>query len=182
MNAELQSLVQQRVFQVVERPPNVKVFPTRYVYKTKLNQYSQPVRNKSCIVVGGHLQQAGLDYQDISARTARYDTTRLLLAFAIQQGYGIRHYDITTAFLNAPLSPSDQVHVKPLPNFPTPPNHVWLLQKAMYGLHQAPKAWEGHITSLLTEPPLTFIQSKNDPSIFYYFVVHEASSDQPPPL
>jgi hypothetical protein len=59
--------------------------------------------------------------------------------------------DVKSAFLNGPLH--ELVYVKQPPGFEDPhfPIHVYKLDKAVYGLKQAPHAWYEHLKELLVD-------------------------------
>lgn len=65
-------------------------------------------------------------------------TVNLVLSFAFSSGWSIRQTDIQNAFLHGNLS--EEVYMYQPPGFSHPlyPNHVCRLQKAIYGLKQAP--------------------------------------------
>ncbi|KAK1698641.1 hypothetical protein QYE76_015338 [Lolium multiflorum] len=71
----------------------------------------------------------------------RFESIRILLAFAAHYGFKLQQMDVNSAFLNGPLH--EEVYVKQPPGFEDPhfPDHVFKLNKALYGLKQAPRAW-----------------------------------------
>jgi hypothetical protein len=74
----------------------------------------------------------------------------------------ITHLDIKTAFLNSPLE--EIVWCNPPLGVNVPPGHKLRLNKAMYGLKQAPKAWNIVLTKTLLT--LGFVPSTADPCLY----------------
>jgi hypothetical protein len=66
---------------------------------------------------------------------------RLLLAIAAHYGWGVHHMDVKSAFLNGELQ--EEVYVQQPPGFVDEKHRhkVLRLHKALYGLRQAPRAW-----------------------------------------
>eukprot|EP00971_Amphidinium_carterae_P025265 499008-Amphidinium_carterae.3 len=84
---------------------------------------------------------------------------------ACENNWVIATSDISGAFLHAPLT--EEVHVTPPPEIYTSeaqPGVVWKLKHALYGLRQAPKAWQQHLTQVLSFMGL--IQLKSDSCMF----------------
>ena len=73
---------------------------------------------------------------------ARLETIRLLLALAAKKGWKVHHLDVKSAFLNGELQ--EEVYVSQPDGFViTGKEHmVYRLNKALYGLRQAPRALE----------------------------------------
>ena len=71
-----------RTWKLVDRPRNRKVIGVKWIFKTKLNPDGTICKHKARLVVKGYAQQYGLDYQETFAPVARYDTIKLILAFA----------------------------------------------------------------------------------------------------
>ena len=69
-------------WQLVDRPTNRKVIGVKWIFKTKLNPDGTICKHKAILVVKGYAQQYGVDYQETFAPVARYDTIKLILAFA----------------------------------------------------------------------------------------------------
>ena len=69
------------------------------------------------------------------------EAVRLLLALAAHEGWEVHHMDVKTAFLNGDLQ--EEVFVEQAPGFAQAgqEHKVYRLHKALYGLHQAPRAW-----------------------------------------
>ena len=57
----------------------------RWVYKTKLNEKREVDKCKARLVVKGYAQRYGIDYGEVFAPMARWDTIRLILALAAQK-------------------------------------------------------------------------------------------------
>ncbi|GKB75177.1 putative ribonuclease H-like domain-containing protein, partial [Tanacetum coccineum] len=70
-------------------------------------------RNKARLVAQGHRQEESIDYEEVFAPVARIEAIRLFLDYASFMGF------------------KDPDH----------PNKVYKVVKALYGLHQAPRAW-----------------------------------------
>ena len=50
-------------------------------------------------------------------------------------------------------------------------SHVWKLNKALYGLKEAPRGWYAHIDNYLTR--LIFTKSEADPNLYFKVVTNE---------
>ncbi|XP_069151908.1 uncharacterized protein [Solanum lycopersicum] len=69
-------------WQLVDRHRNRKVIGVKWIFKRKLNTDGTICKHKARLVVKGYAQQYGVDYQETFAPVARYDTIKLILAFA----------------------------------------------------------------------------------------------------
>jgi hypothetical protein len=74
---------------------------------------------------------------------------RLLLAIATHFGWGVHHMDVKSSFLNGGLQ--EEVYVQQPPGFVDSKNKhkVLCLRKALYGLCQAPRAWNQKLDASL---------------------------------
>lgn len=58
----------------------------KWVYKTKLNESGEIDKCKVRLVEKGYAQKYGIDYNEVFALVARWDTIRMVLAMAAQKG------------------------------------------------------------------------------------------------
>nr|GEW17779.1 retrovirus-related Pol polyprotein from transposon TNT 1-94 [Tanacetum cinerariifolium] len=74
---------------------------------------------------------------------------RIFLAFASYMGFIVYQIDVKSAFLYGAIN--EEVYVTQPPSFVDPkfPNKVYKVVKALYGLHQAPKAWYATLSTFL---------------------------------
>ena len=116
------------------------------------------------MVAQGYSQIEGIDYGEIFALVARLESLRIAIAFASHHNFKLQQMDVKSAFLNGPLN--ELVYVKWPPGFEDPkfPNHVCKLDKALYSLKQAPRAWYEHLTELLVD--YWFEIGQIDPTLF----------------
>nr|GFA46543.1 hypothetical protein [Tanacetum cinerariifolium] len=82
-----------------------------YIYKVKLDEYGDVLKNKARLVAKGYRQEEGINFEESYAPMARIEAIRIFIANA-------------ASFV-------DLDH----------PTHVYRLKKALYGLKQAPQAW-----------------------------------------
>nr|GEY14317.1 putative ribonuclease H-like domain-containing protein [Tanacetum cinerariifolium] len=89
----------------------------------------------------GHRQEEGIDYDEVFALVAGIEAIRLFLAFASYMGFMVYQMDIKSAFLYVRID--EEVYVTQPKGFVDPqhPKKVYKVVKALYGLHQAPRAW-----------------------------------------
>jgi hypothetical protein len=95
---------------------------------------------KARFCVGGHKQIMGLDYfanRNYCAVLSSRDL-RLLLAIAAVENYEIYQTDIVQAFLYGELEKDVDIYIEPPARYPCPEGQVLKLNRAIYGLHQAP--------------------------------------------
>ena len=136
---------------MIDRPTKQKTIGTRWVYKCKRDDRGVVIRNKARLVVQGFRQIEGLDYNEVYAPVARLEAIRIFLAYASYKGIKVYQMDVKSAFLYGNIS--EDVYVAQPPGFVDPihPDKVYILNKALYGLHQAPRLWYGTLATYLKE-------------------------------
>nr|GEV85342.1 putative ribonuclease H-like domain-containing protein [Tanacetum cinerariifolium] len=113
----------------------------RWVLKNKKDEREIVTGNKARIVAQRHTQEERIDYDEVFAPVARIEAIRLFLAYASFMGFTMYQMDVKSAFLYDTID--EEVYVMQPLEFQDPeyPAKVYKVKKAMYGLHQAPRAW-----------------------------------------
>ncbi|GJU77475.1 putative ribonuclease H-like domain-containing protein [Tanacetum coccineum] len=137
---ELLQFKLQQVWILVDLPFRKKAIGTKWVFRNKRDERSIVVKNKARLVAQGHRQEEGIDYDEVFAPVTRIEAIRLFLAFASYKGFLVYQMDVKSAFLYGTIE--EEVYVHQPPGFvdPAHPNKVYKVVKALYGLHQAPRA------------------------------------------
>jgi len=99
-------------------------------------------------VVEGYNQEEGIDNEETFAPVARIEAIRILIAFTAQMEIKLYQIDVKSVFLNGYLK--EEVHVMQPPGFESKefPNHIFNLDKALYGFKQALRAWYERLSNL----------------------------------
>nr|GEY36153.1 retrovirus-related Pol polyprotein from transposon TNT 1-94 [Tanacetum cinerariifolium] len=107
------------------------------------------VTNFNNLETTGHRQEEGIDYDEVFAPVARIEAIRIFLAFASYMGFIVYQMDVKSAFLYGKID--EEVYVSQPLGFVDPkfPNKVYKVVKALYGLHQAPRAWYATLSTFL---------------------------------
>nr|GEX65323.1 hypothetical protein [Tanacetum cinerariifolium] len=126
----------------VDYPKGVRPIGTKWVLKNKKDERGIVIRNKARLLAQGHTPEEGIDYDEVFAPVARIKAIRLFLAYASFMGFIVYQMDVKSAFLYGTID--EEVYVMQPPGFQDPeyPTRVYKVEKAMYGLHQAPRAWQ----------------------------------------
>ncbi|GJV45480.1 putative ribonuclease H-like domain-containing protein [Tanacetum coccineum] len=126
-------------------------FRLQKVYRNKKDKRGIVVRNKARLVAQGYTQEEGIDYDEVFALVARIEAIRLFLAYASFMGFIVYQMDVKSAFLYGTIE--EEVYVCQPPGFEDPqfPDKVYKVEKALYGLHQAPRAWYETLSTYLLE-------------------------------
>nr|GFB32640.1 copia protein [Tanacetum cinerariifolium] len=97
----------------------------------------------------GHRQEEGIDYTDVFSPVARIKAIRLFLEFASFIGFMVYQMDVKSAFLYGKIA--EEVYVTQPRGFKDldHPKKVYKVVKALYSLHQAPRAWYERLSSFL---------------------------------
>ncbi|GJS33321.1 putative ribonuclease H-like domain-containing protein [Tanacetum coccineum] len=105
----------------MDLPKGHKAISTKWIFRNKKDEIGIVIRNKARLVAQGHTQEEGVDYDEVFAPVARIKAIRLFLAYASFMGF------------------EDPDHL----------DKVYKVVKALYGLHQAPRAWYETLTNYL---------------------------------
>ncbi|GKE73205.1 retrovirus-related pol polyprotein from transposon TNT 1-94, partial [Tanacetum coccineum] len=124
------------VWELVPALSHSLVIGLKWVYKIKLDEYGNVLKNKARLVAKGYRQEARIDFEE----------------------------SIQIAFLNGELN--EVVNVSQPEGFvdPDQPTHVYSLKKAHYGLKQAPRAWYNKLSRFLMSTG--FSKGVVDPTLF----------------
>ncbi|CAA7392032.1 unnamed protein product [Spirodela intermedia] len=149
MEEEMASIEENRIWSLVDLPHSRRAIRLKWVYKVKRDENGAVAKYKACLVVKGYVQRQGIDYDEVFAHVVQLDTVRLLIALAAHKGWEVHHMDVKSAFLNDNLK--EEVYVEQPAGFISTDNEhkVFKLKKALYGLHQAPRAWNTKLDDTL---------------------------------
>ncbi|GJY42773.1 retrovirus-related pol polyprotein from transposon TNT 1-94, partial [Tanacetum coccineum] len=148
----------------VPPPDCAMIIALKWIYKVKLHEYGDVLKNKVCLVAKGYRQEEGLDFEESFVLIARLEAIRIFLANAASKNITVYQMDVKTAFLNGELK--KEVYVSQPEGFvdPARPHHVYRLKKALYVLKQAPRAWYDSLSKFLLAQG--FSKGVVDPTLF----------------
>nr|GEW85933.1 hypothetical protein [Tanacetum cinerariifolium] len=149
MQEELLQFKIQNIWVLVDCPKGVRPIGTKWVLKNKKDERGIVIRNKDMLVAQGYTQEERIDYEEVFAPVARIEAIRLFLAYDSFIGFIVYQMDVKSAFLYGTID--EEVYVMHHPGFQDLefPDRVYKVKKAMYGLHQAPRAWYGTLSNYL---------------------------------
>nr|GEX06002.1 uncharacterized mitochondrial protein AtMg00810-like [Tanacetum cinerariifolium] len=148
------------------------IYPKTQILRDPMNKKDERgvvIRNKARLVAQGHRQEEGIDYDEIFALVAKIEAIRIFLAFVSYMGFIIYQIDVKSAFLYGTID--EEVYVSQPPIFVDPkfPNKVYKVVKALYGLHQAPRACvKTSSTPIETQKPLVEDKEAADVDVHLY--------------
>nr|GEZ11163.1 hypothetical protein [Tanacetum cinerariifolium] len=104
----------------------------------------------------GHTQEEGIDYDEVFSPVARIEAIRLFLAYASFKDFVVYQIDVKSDFLYEKIEDESGED----PDFP---DKVYKVEKALYGLHQAPRACQDKYAADILKK-------------FYFFIIKTAST------
>ena len=87
MNEELDQIEKNSTWELVLRPSDKNVIGSKWVYKNKLNEQGQIVRNKARLVCKGYAHIEGQDFDETFAPVARMEAIKMFLAYACHKRF-----------------------------------------------------------------------------------------------
>ncbi|GKC17568.1 retrovirus-related pol polyprotein from transposon TNT 1-94, partial [Tanacetum coccineum] len=153
-----------QVWELVPPPDCAMIIALKWIYKVKLDEYGDVLKNKARLVAKGYRQEEGIDFEESFALVARLEAIRIFIANVASKNMTVYQMDVKTAFLNGELK--EEVYVSQPEGFVDPdhPYHVYRLKKALYGLKQAPQAWYDTLSKFLLAHG--FSKGVVDPTLF----------------
>ncbi|GKC83844.1 putative ribonuclease H-like domain-containing protein [Tanacetum coccineum] len=124
MQEELLQFKLQKVWTLVDLPNGKRAIETKWVFRNEKDERGIVVKNKARLVAQGYTQEEGIDYDEM---------------------------DVKSAFLYGIIK--EEVYVCQPPGFEDPHflDKVYKVEKALYGLHQALRAWYKTLSTYLLE-------------------------------
>ncbi|KAJ1700593.1 hypothetical protein LUZ63_000372 [Rhynchospora breviuscula] len=164
MQEELNQFERNQVWELVPLPSGKQVIGTKWVYRNKLDEIDNVVRNKARLIAQDFKQQEGIDFEKTFAPLAHLESIRMLLAYAANKGFTLFQMNVKSAFLNGWID--EEVYVQQPPGFVDHfnPDHLFKIHKILYGLKQTPRAWYGRLCTFLIDND--FARGKMDTTLF----------------
>ncbi|GKD69574.1 putative ribonuclease H-like domain-containing protein, partial [Tanacetum coccineum] len=151
MQEELLQFKLQEVWTLMDLPNGKRAIGTKWVFRNKKDKRGILIRNKERLVAQGCTQEEGIDYNEVFAPVARIEAIRLFLAYASFKDFVVYQKDVKSVFLYGKIE--EEVYVCQPLGFEDPdfPDRVYKVEKALYGLHQAPRSWYETLSTYLLD-------------------------------
>ena len=164
-NAEYNTLLQNRTWELVDLPPGEKAIGSGWVFKVKRNADGSIERYKARVVAKGYSQRPGVDYHEVFSPTFGPSTLRMILAISAAEDLELRSVDVSAAFTNGDLD--EPIYMMQPDGFHEGgPNKVCKLRKSLYGLKQSARQWNIKLHAVLTQ--MGFKRVEADRSVYIY--------------
>ena len=159
---EYGALIANQTWDLVPPSPHANIISEKWLYRDKHNADGSLAR----WVVWGFSQQHGLDYDETFCPVVKPTTIRTVLSLGISSDWPIHQLDGKNLVRHGTLN--EVIYCQQPPGFADParPNYVCKLNKALYSLKQAPRAWYSRFKVFITS--IGCRASKRDNSLFIY--------------
>lgn len=147
---ELQCFDDNDAWELTDAPKDSTIVKCRWVLCKKYDSESK-VRFRARLVAKGFSQKQGVDYMETFSPVIRHTILRLLFSLSVQLDLDVTHLDVKTAFLNGNLEETIYMQKPECFNSPDNSKKVLKLNKAVYALKQASRAWNKKADSCLIE-------------------------------
>lgn len=152
INREIESHEKLQTWTPAELPHDQRAIDTRWIFKIK-----EDGTKKARLVAKGFQVPYEESGEFIYAPVCRLTTIRILISVAVQRDWKLRQVDVPTAFLNGLLN--SDIYIKIPEGLKTASKYL-KLNRALYGLRNAPKCWNLKFNEVMTN--LKFKRSEYD--------------------
>jgi len=136
---------------------DIKPINCRWVYAIKYDTFGNIVKYKARLVAQGFMERFGVDYDNIFAPVANFNTIRTTFAIAASKRWTVYQDDQKTAFLNAELEKPKLIRLLS--------RKLAKITKALYGLKESPREWfQTYLKFMIKE---AFNRSQVAPCLFF---------------
>ena len=141
MKSEMESLLKNGTYELVELPKGRKALKNKWVFKLKRDENEQLTKFKARLVVKGFGQKEGVDFDEIFSPVVKMTSIRVILGMAASMDLEVEQLDVKTAFLHGDLE--EEIYMEQPEGFEVEGKEhmVCKLKKSLYGLKQAPRQW-----------------------------------------
>ena len=141
INSEIESILHNHTWELVDLPPSCKPLSSKWVFKRKRKVDGSIDKYKERLVIKGYKQTEGLDYFDTYSSITRINSIRMVLAIVALRNLEVHQMNMKIAFLNGDLK--EEIYIEQPEGFFAlgQEKKVRKLVKSLYGLKQALKQW-----------------------------------------
>ena len=110
MEEELSQIEKNDTWELVPRPKNKNVIGTKWVFKNKVYENGQVIKNKARLVCKGYAQVEGIDFEETFSPIARMEAIKMILSYTFCKRIKVYHMDVKSIFLNGELK--EEVYIE----------------------------------------------------------------------
>ncbi|KAL7297461.1 hypothetical protein TKK_0009831 [Trichogramma kaykai] len=149
IDEELKSMDENKVWDLIERPPKQNIIDSRWVFKRKTTPENE-ITHKARLVVRGFKDSNDYELRETYAPVSRMNVIRSVLAVINKYDLDAVQLDVKTAFLNGVLENDVYMEIPQGVNIDQESRGrlVCKLNKALYGLKVSPKRWNEKFTEV----------------------------------
>ena len=103
MQEEIHEFDRLDVWELIPPPECAMIIALKWIFKVKLDEHGDVLKNKARLVAKGYRQEEGIDFEESFAPVARIEAIRIFLANAASKNMLVYQMDVKTAFLNGNL-------------------------------------------------------------------------------
>ncbi|GJT05439.1 retrotransposon protein, putative, ty1-copia subclass [Tanacetum coccineum] len=164
MNMEIQSMMDNMVWVLVDLPPGCKTVGSKWLFKKKTDMDAIVHVYKARLVAKGNTQLYGVDYEEMFSPVNDIKAIRILISIAAYYDYEIWQMDVKIAFLNGYLD--EDIYMVQPEGFvdPNHPRKVCKLKRSIYGLKQASRSWNKRFDEEIKR--FGFTQNLDEPCVY----------------
>jgi len=176
---EFNSLEKNNTWTAIKREKNMNVIKSGFVFKKKRDVDGNVKQYKARLVAKGYSQQYGVDYYETFSPVLKNKSLRIMFALSvITPNTILKQLDVKSAFLNATVHENiymelpdgfyesrETVSRAPVSTQQARGDIVLKLNKALYGIKQAPREWNKNIDSFMRNE-LKFKQCIKDTCVY----------------
>ncbi|GJX31474.1 retrovirus-related pol polyprotein from transposon TNT 1-94 [Tanacetum coccineum] len=122
MQDEIHEFNQLQVWELVPHPDCVMIIALKWIYKVKLDEYGDVLKNKARLVAKGYRQEEGIDFEESFAPVVARIVVFIFIGQLASKNMTIYQMDVKTAFLNGELK--EEVYVSQPEGFVDPPSDM----------------------------------------------------------
>ncbi|GJR90640.1 retrotransposon protein, putative, ty1-copia subclass [Tanacetum coccineum] len=164
MNAEMQSMMDDMIWVLVDLPPNCKTIRNKYIFKKKTDMDGNVNTYKAHLIAKGYTQTYMVDYEETFSPVADIRAIRILISIAAFNDHEIWQMDVKTSFLNGYLD--EDIYMVQREGFVDPkhPRKVCKLQRSIYGFNQASRSSNKRFDTEIKK--FGFAQNPDEPYVY----------------
>ena len=161
---ELDTLQTMKAWDIVRIPKGVQPIQSTWAFKCKRCPDGTVKKFKARFCVMGNRQTHGVDFFETWSPVVQWSTIRLMMILSAKLGLKSAQADITAAFVHATVEKGENIYVRQPRGFVGDPAYCLKLNRALYGLRQAPRYFFQHLKKRIEICGAT--QSHLDPCLF----------------